>query len=74
MGGISFWQLVIVAIIVVLLFGTRKLRSLGSDLGSAVKGFKDAVDDSSASAPADSDVTKPQAQQNQSAAKEKQQD
>lgn len=43
MGGISIWQLLIVAVIVVLLFGTKKLRNLGSDLGSAVKGFKKAV-------------------------------
>lgn len=45
MGGISIWQLLIVAVIVVLLFGTKKLRGLGSDLGSAVKGFKSAVSD-----------------------------
>ncbi len=45
MGGISIWQLVIVAVIVVLLFGTKKLRGLGGDLGSAVKGFKKAMDD-----------------------------
>ena len=45
MGGISIWQLLIVAVIVVLLFGTKKLRNLGSDLGSAVKGFKSAITD-----------------------------
>ncbi len=45
MGGISVWQLLIVAVIVVLLFGTKKLRNLGGDLGSAVKGFKNAVTD-----------------------------
>ncbi|GGY94445.1 MULTISPECIES: Sec-independent protein translocase subunit TatA [Shewanella] len=43
MGGISIWQLLIIALIVVLLFGTKKLRSLGSDLGGAVKGFKNAM-------------------------------
>jgi sec-independent protein translocase protein TatA len=43
--GISIWQLAIVAVIVVLLFGTKKLRSLGGDLGSAVKGFKSAIND-----------------------------
>ncbi|ABV38703.1 twin-arginine translocation protein, TatA/E family subunit [Shewanella sediminis HAW-EB3] len=43
MGGISIWQLLIVALIVVLLFGTKKLRSLGGDLGGAVKGFKSAM-------------------------------
>jgi len=45
MGGISIWQLLIVAVIVVLLFGTKKLRNLGGDLGSAIKGFKRAVGD-----------------------------
>ncbi|MBE1299488.1 MAG: Sec-independent protein translocase subunit TatA [Alteromonadaceae bacterium] len=45
MGGISLWQLLIILVIVVLLFGTKKLKGLGSDLGSAVKGFKNAVSD-----------------------------
>ena len=45
MGGISIWQLLIVFAIIVLLFGTKKLRTLGGDLGSAVKGFKNAVTD-----------------------------
>ena len=45
MGGIGIWQLVIIAVIIVLLFGTKKLRNMGSDLGSAVKGFKKAVTD-----------------------------
>jgi len=43
MGGISIWQLLIIALIVVLLFGTKKLRSLGGDLGGAIKGFKSAI-------------------------------
>jgi len=43
MGGISIWQLLIIVVIVVLLFGTKKLRNLGGDLGSAVKGFKKAI-------------------------------
>ena len=47
MGGISVWQLIIVAVIVVLLFGTKKLRNLGGDLGSAIKGFKGAMSDDS---------------------------
>ncbi|MBO9493242.1 twin-arginine translocase TatA/TatE family subunit [Thalassotalea sp. G20_0] len=42
-GGISIWQLLIILLIVVMLFGTKKLRGLGSDLGSAVKGFKKAL-------------------------------
>ncbi|OOE88829.1 Sec-independent protein translocase subunit TatA [Salinivibrio sharmensis] len=45
MGGISIWQLLIIAVIVVLLFGTKKLRNMGGDLGSAVKGFKKAMND-----------------------------
>ena len=77
MGGISIWQLVIIAVIVVLLFGTKKLRNLGSDLGSAVKGFKSAVTDETAkktedSAEADSLVDKP-AEQSKVTEKEKDQ-
>ena len=45
MGGISIWQLLIIAVIVVLLFGTKKLRGIGGDLGAAVKGFKKALSD-----------------------------
>ena len=45
MGGISIWQLVIVAVIVILLFGTKKLRGIGGDLGGAIKGFKSAIKD-----------------------------
>ncbi|MBV1920024.1 MAG: Sec-independent protein translocase subunit TatA [Pseudomonadales bacterium] len=44
-GGISIWQLVIVLVIVLLLFGTKKLRNLGGDLGGALKGFKKAMAD-----------------------------
>ncbi|MCR3755657.1 MAG: twin arginine protein translocation system - TatA protein [Sodalis sp. Psp] len=40
MGGISITQLLIIAVIVVVLFGTKKLRGLGSDLGASIKGFK----------------------------------
>ncbi len=43
--GISIWQLVIVLVIVMLLFGTKKLRNIGADLGGAVKGFKGAMKD-----------------------------
>jgi sec-independent protein translocase protein TatA len=48
MGNMGIWQLVIVAVIVILLFGTKKLRNLGGDLGSAVKGFKNAMTDKAA--------------------------
>ncbi len=44
-GGISIWQLLIVLVIVLLLFGTKRLRNMGSDLGAAFKGFKKAVSD-----------------------------
>lgn len=44
MGGISIWQLLIILAIVVLLFGGKRLRSLGSDLGSSIKGFKKEMD------------------------------
>ena len=43
MGGIGIWQLLIILMIVVMLFGTKRLRNLGSDLGGALKGFKSAV-------------------------------
>jgi sec-independent protein translocase protein TatA len=42
-GGISIWQLLILLVIVVLLFGTSKLRSLGGDLGAAVKSFRSGI-------------------------------
>jgi sec-independent protein translocase protein TatA len=43
LGGISIWQLLIILAIVVMLFGTKRLRTLGSDLGSAVKGFRSSM-------------------------------
>ncbi|WP_406611339.1 twin-arginine translocase TatA/TatE family subunit [Agarivorans sp. JK6] len=43
MAGISVWQLAIIAVIVALLFGTKRLRGLGGDLGSTIKGFKQAM-------------------------------
>ena len=45
LGGISIWQLAIVLLIVVLIFGTKRLKSIGSDLGGAIKGFKKSMDD-----------------------------
>ena len=44
-GGISIWQLLVIFAIIVLLFGTKKLRGMGSDLGAALKGFKKALND-----------------------------
>jgi sec-independent protein translocase protein TatA len=46
MGAFSIWHWLIVLVIVALVFGTKKLRNLGSDVGEAVKSFKDAVNDS----------------------------
>lgn len=43
MAGISIWQLLIVLAIVLLLFGTKRFRNIGSDLGGAIKGFKSAM-------------------------------
>jgi sec-independent protein translocase protein TatA len=42
-GGISIWQLAIVLVIVILLFGTKRLKGVGSDLGEAIKGFRKSV-------------------------------
>ena len=42
-GGISIWQLLIVLVIVLLLFGTKKLRDMGGDLGGAIKGFRSSI-------------------------------
>lgn len=46
--GISVWQLLIILAIVLVLFGAKRLRNLGSDLGTAVRGFRDAVKDGEA--------------------------
>lgn len=47
-GGISVWQLVIILLIVILLFGTKKMRNIGGDLGSAIKNFKSSMADGEA--------------------------
>ena len=54
-GNISIWQLLIVLAIIVLLFGTKKLRGIGSNLGSAIKGFRSSIKDE----PADEDEQPP---------------
>ena len=46
--GISIWQLLIILAIVLVLFGAKRLRNVGTDLGSAVKGFKDSMKDGDA--------------------------
>ena len=52
MGSFSIWHWLVVLLIVVLVFGTKKLKNIGADLGGAVKGFKDGVKDGGASADA----------------------
>lgn len=57
MGSFSIWHWLIVLVIVVLVFGTKKLRNVGSDVGGAVKNFKDAMKDEATSPKLDSDAT-----------------
>ena len=49
-GGISMWQLLILLLIVVLVFGTKRLRNMGGDLGAAVKGFRKGMEELSGAA------------------------
>lgn len=65
--GISIWQLLIVVAIVVLLFGTKKLRTLGADLGESIKGFKKAMEDKPADATFEKVEQKTEAQTEQQA-------
>jgi sec-independent protein translocase protein TatA len=53
MGSFSIWHWLIVLLIVVMVFGTKKLKNMGSDLGGAVKGFKDGMKDGGAAAAQD---------------------
>ncbi|MEI6759840.1 MAG: Sec-independent protein translocase subunit TatA [Betaproteobacteria bacterium] len=53
MGSFSIWHWLIVLLIVVMVFGTKKLKNLGGDLGGAVKGFKDGMKEGGGAAPAD---------------------
>ncbi len=68
MGSFSIWHWLIVLLIVVMVFGTKKLKNIGGDLGGAVKGFKDGMKDGATSAAADD---KPAAQVSSSTAAEK---
>ena len=58
MGGLSIWHWLIVLLVVVLIFGTKKLRNIGQDLGGAVKGFKEGMKsgDEAATAAKEADV------------------
>lgn len=53
MGSLSIWHWLIVLVIVMLVFGTKKLRNIGQDLGGAVKGFKEGMREGSADTPTD---------------------
>ena len=61
MGSFSIWHWLIVLVIVMLVFGTKKLRNVGSDLGGAVKGFKDGMREGTAEKSADSAPAQQQA-------------
>ena len=70
MGSFSIWHWLIVLLVVILIFGTKKLKNLGSDLGGAVKGFKDGVKGASEGA-AEPAATTPPAQQEKTPAAQK---
>jgi sec-independent protein translocase protein TatA len=57
MGSFSIWHWLIVLVIVLLIFGTKKLRNIGTDLGGAVKGFKDGMRGDETPAKPDSQIT-----------------
>jgi len=57
-GGISLWQLVIVLVIVIVIFGTKKLTNIGGDLGGALKGFRKAMSDADTQADDSADAKK----------------
>jgi sec-independent protein translocase protein TatA len=59
MGSFSIWHWLIVLLVVVLIFGTKKLKNIGSDLGSAVKGFKDGMKSSDEAAAAAAETPPP---------------
>jgi sec-independent protein translocase protein TatA len=69
MGSFSIWHWLIVLLVVVLVFGTKKLRNIGADLGGAVKGFKDGVKGSGETAEADAAAAPGAAAQQVTAAK-----
>jgi sec-independent protein translocase protein TatA len=59
MGGLSIWHWMIVLLVVVLIFGTKKLRNIGQDLGGAVKGFKEGMKDPNGDPVVDPNVVPP---------------
>ncbi|MGP9832585.1 Sec-independent protein translocase subunit TatA [Marinobacter sp. NSM] len=69
--GISIWQLLIVLGIVILLFGTKKLRNIGSDLGGAIRGFKKSMSDEEEKSADQSTLEGQQAGKTEASAEEK---
>ena len=51
LGGVSIWQLLIILAIIVMLFGTKRLKNLGGDVGEAIKGFRKSMNDSEPATP-----------------------
>lgn len=58
MGSLSIWHWLIVLVIIMMVFGTKKLRNMGSDLGGAVKGFKEGIKEGAAEAAPSADAAK----------------
>jgi len=56
MGGLHIWHLLIILVIVIMLFGTKRLSTLGSDLGNAIKGFRKSMSEDSNTQPSNSGV------------------
>lgn len=69
LGGISIWQLLIILAIVIMIFGTKKLRNMGGDLGGAVRGFKNAMNEKPDEKDVSEDDRKPESLTSQSAEK-----
>ena len=70
MGAMSIWHWLIVLVIIMLIFGTKKLKNIGSDLGGAVKGFKDGMKEGADKASADAQTAAQPAQQGQAPAQQ----
>jgi len=63
-GGISIWQLLIILAIVIMLFGTKRLRNMGGDLGAAIKGFKKSIQSDDEKSPEDANEHKEKSDSN----------
>ena len=65
LGGISIWQLLIILAIVIMIFGTKRLKNIGGDLGGAIKGFKKSMADDESSKALDEQNTSTDNQKDQ---------